>query len=457
MIPNALGSLHFDRSTLRHLCATPEGSSLTMAVSPRAKVGRSWAGLQFVGASTFGVDSVASLLDAHERGDLEGAVLFDSPCASACPGALRMSNTSAATGPLPAPRYFPVDYSAALEGPRGVGVRTKTDPDLFVSRAGTSTHAHVDSGCTRFYMLQLYGRKLWRVFAPDEDANLHRAANGHFEADVLRPDAARWPGLARVRRAHEFVLHPGELVLIPESWSHAVYNLDDTSALTLNFVDDANLACYLDSVAPAAARRLGDFVRVAARQPARRAAAAAAAARDKHLLYHVHLSRRLARRRPNATTAVARDHLPWDDWFSTQGPYAAGGAPAIEREIAALRAQLLSLPPLGRPRRRRTEDACGGGGGGRRAAPTLAVACTRRAAPRRASRAPTCAPRRRASAATPLESWGRSRRDRPRAVACRGRRLRCDLLVTACVRRRRRRAAGGGARAAAGGGGGGAL
>ena len=231
VIPNALGSLHFDRSTLRHLCATPEGSSLTMAVSPRAKVGRSWAGLQFVGASTFGVDSVASLLDAHERGDLEGAVLFDSPCASACPGALRMSNASAATGPLPAPRYFPVDYSAALEGPRGVGVRTKTDPDLFVSRAGTSTHVHVDSGCTRFYMLQLYGRKLWRVFAPEEDANLHRAANGHFEADVLRPDAARWPGLARVRRAHEFVLHPGELVLIPESWSHAVHNLDDTSAL----------------------------------------------------------------------------------------------------------------------------------------------------------------------------------------------------------------------------------
>ena len=60
-------------------------------------------------------------------------------------------------------------------------------------RAGTSTHVHVDSGCTRFYMLQLYGRKLWRVFAPDEDSNLHRAANGHFEADVLRPDAARWP------------------------------------------------------------------------------------------------------------------------------------------------------------------------------------------------------------------------------------------------------------------------
>ena len=171
------------------------------------------------------------------------------------------------------------------------------------------------------------------------------------------------------------------------SLEHAVYNLDDTSALTLNFVDDANLACYLDSVAPAAARRLGDFVRVAARQPARRAAAASAAARDKQLLYHVHLSRRLARRRPNATTAVARDHLPWDDWFSTQGPYAAGGAPAIEREIAALRAQLLSLPPLEPGRaaaglKMLVEAAEEGAPRGADAGP---FACLERAVPRRAS------------------------------------------------------------------------
>ena len=39
----------------------------------------------------------------------------------------------------------------------------------------------------------------------------------------------------------EFTLLPGQLALIPEGWAHAVHNLDDTAALTLNFVDEARL------------------------------------------------------------------------------------------------------------------------------------------------------------------------------------------------------------------------
>ena len=42
----------------------------------------------------------------------------------------------------------------------------------------------------------------------------------------------------------EFILLPGQLALIPEGWAHAVHNLDDTAALTLNFVDEARLRCH---------------------------------------------------------------------------------------------------------------------------------------------------------------------------------------------------------------------
>jgi hypothetical protein len=35
-----------------------------------------------------------------------------------------------------------------------------------------------------------------------------------------------------------------------------VHNLDDTAALTYNFVDEANLDCHLDLVRPAAGQRL---------------------------------------------------------------------------------------------------------------------------------------------------------------------------------------------------------
>ena len=41
----------------------------------------------------------------------------------------------------------------------------------------------------------------------------------------------------------EFTLLPGQLALIPEGWAHAVHNLDDTAALTLNFAEEARPRC----------------------------------------------------------------------------------------------------------------------------------------------------------------------------------------------------------------------
>lgn len=38
--------------------------------------------------------------------------------------------------------------------------------------------------------------------------------------------------LDEVKTLYEFELVPGDLVLIPERWAHAVQNLDDTVALT---------------------------------------------------------------------------------------------------------------------------------------------------------------------------------------------------------------------------------
>ena len=61
-------------------------------------------------------------------------------------------------------------------------------------------------------------------------------------------DADHNASLGAIETVYEFVLAPGELALIPERWAHAVHNIDDTLALTYNFVDEANLRCYLDSM-----------------------------------------------------------------------------------------------------------------------------------------------------------------------------------------------------------------
>jgi hypothetical protein len=176
--------------------------SMTLAVSVATGVGQTWAGLDFHRASAFGIDSVESLLDAQDSGELADAVLFDSNVEGVCDEILWRPNTSRplmqAMPTLPVPRFFPRDYQAALDGPRRSGQRVKSDPDLFLSAAGTSTHVHIDSGCTRFYMVQLAGRKLWRVFPPSAVSHLSPTKSGHLRANIMRPDRDRFPTLANI-------------------------------------------------------------------------------------------------------------------------------------------------------------------------------------------------------------------------------------------------------------------
>ena len=181
-----------------------------------------------------------SLLDAQDDGRLRGVVLFDSPANRTCAPALwRAGPHDGSSGAMPAPRFFPIDHEVALGGPSGLGLWRKggkpyDDPDIFVSKRGTRTHVHIDSHCTRFWMLGLAGRKLWRLTPPGQGVHLApvpKSSGGeHFLADVLDPQAEVnadvGAELPRVEPLYEFVLHPGELVLIPERWAHAVHSLD---------------------------------------------------------------------------------------------------------------------------------------------------------------------------------------------------------------------------------------
>ena len=185
-----------------------------MAYRKPAAIGKRWAGLQFENGAQLGVLDLPMLLDAQDDGRLRGVVLFDSPANHTCPASLLRSRqepphqtrAAAPTGDsasldksaapdeprsegatlrdaLPAPRFFPRDYEVALGGPDGQGLWRKggkpwDDPDIFVSKAGTRTHVHIDSHCTRFWMVGLSGRKLWRVMPPEEGVNLAPTPKG---------------------------------------------------------------------------------------------------------------------------------------------------------------------------------------------------------------------------------------------------------------------------------------
>ena len=316
IITDALGATfraeEWTRPALHARCSPSAGSPPpappwpTIAYREPAAVGKRWAGLRFENGASLGVRDVPSLIDAQDSGRLAGMVLFDSPANHTCPPMLRRSAADTMPNALPAPRFFPRDFEVALGGPKGEGLWRKggapwDDPDIFVSKRGTRTHVHIDSHCTRFWMMQLNGRKLWRLMPPSEVANLAPAADAkggeHFLADVLSPDAelnvdvgAR---LADIERVHEFVLSPGELAFIPERWAHAVHNLDDTIAMTYNFVDEANLPCYLESLWPHTTRLLRKLLSQLA-QGRGAADAASAFARHPPLAYFAHLERRVS-------------------------------------------------------------------------------------------------------------------------------------------------------------------
>jgi len=366
----------WSREALRNRCAPtapPAPPWPTIAYREPAAIGKRWAGLHFDNGAAQGVRDLVSLIDAQDAGRLRGVVLFDSPANRTCPPVLLRANVEdnerhKLLDSLPAPRFFPRDFEVVLgsEGLWRKGGAPMDDPDLFVSKAGTQTHVHIDAHCTRFWMLGLSGRKLWRVLPPDEVSNLAPSRNDkggeHFLADVLDPTAEAnadvGAQLGSVGRLFEFELAPGDLVLIPEGWPHAVHNLDDTVALTYNFVDEANLECYVRSLRAHVGKLLVKLVSQLA-QGRRRQDAADAFSQHTALAYYEHLSEHVARRSPRhrsgsggaASTTVAPvdsildEHIPWDTFAARQHQHAAGH----ERGTASqrVRARLLALMESG--------------------------------------------------------------------------------------------------------------
>lgn len=79
------------------------------------------------------------------------------------------------------------------------------------------------------FLYQLMGRKKILLYAPDQAPYLYpMKAYNHYQPCWVKPEAAdysRFPEFARAREI-EVTLYPGELLVQPAGWFHAVYCLD---------------------------------------------------------------------------------------------------------------------------------------------------------------------------------------------------------------------------------------
>lgn len=141
------------------------------------------------------------------------------------------------------PIYFGADLlQAAPEG----ALYKDSWPSLFVGPAGSRSSLHIDSFGSNFWMLLLTGRKKWIFYPPDEAPLLYPnydfSLDPFFQFDPLSdsPNYKDYPVAARTH-PYEVVLRPGELLFVPSGSPHCVINLDDTVAISGNYVDSSNL------------------------------------------------------------------------------------------------------------------------------------------------------------------------------------------------------------------------
>jgi ribosomal protein L16 Arg81 hydroxylase len=106
---------------------------------------------------------------------------------------------------------------------------------------------------TRFWILQLQGRKLVRLVPPSENANAYPTDVTSFQpqlftVDLMDPDYQQHPHLDNML-VYEAILEPGDVLFIPEGWGHQALNLEWNLMVTTNYVDQHNRDVHLEWMA----------------------------------------------------------------------------------------------------------------------------------------------------------------------------------------------------------------
>jgi len=145
------------------------------------------------------------------------------------------------------PSFLPVTDLLLPYTPAGTMASPVSDPfpakGLFISARGARTSLHADPWKSCSVLCQLYGRKQWYFYSPDQADYLR---NELGVVDVTRPDRDKFPGFARAELTLSCKVEAGEVIYVPQGWYHQVESETDCLSLTWNFVHVANLAPMLD-------------------------------------------------------------------------------------------------------------------------------------------------------------------------------------------------------------------
>ncbi len=115
--------------------------------------------------------------------------------------------------------------------------------ELYIGgKGGAFPFLHYDLFHTNAYLSQIYGRKEYTVFSPDQTQYLYVVPgmpNQSSVSDLENPDLSRFPLFAKAKAAR-FCLEPGETLFIPAGWWHTARMLTPCITVSINHANSAN-------------------------------------------------------------------------------------------------------------------------------------------------------------------------------------------------------------------------
>jgi len=167
----------------------------------------------------------------------------------------------------PLPEYFLPNWLADRYLVRHVEKVLKRGAaiELFIGGKGSAFPVlHYDGAGTHAFIMQIYGRKEFIVFPPDQERFLYpspEARNLSLLKDIEYPDLKTFPSFANAVPT-KFVLEPGELLFVPSHWWHTTKMLTPSITLSANVLNQSNWHELMKFVS---LRRRNPFVALASR------------------------------------------------------------------------------------------------------------------------------------------------------------------------------------------------
>jgi histone arginine demethylase JMJD6 len=135
------------------------------------------------------------------------------------------------------PNWLPESYS--LKSLQRVFHEHSDIQFYFGGTGGAFPILHYDVLASHAYLFQIYGRKKFIVFSPDQTEYLYLKPRNFSEVNVEKPDFDKFP-LFKKAKATTFILEPGEFLFVPSKWWHTTKMLTPCITVSLNVVNDSN-------------------------------------------------------------------------------------------------------------------------------------------------------------------------------------------------------------------------